>query len=65
MPVNVRPFNKLIRVDATLELIGREKVIARAVHFALTRLSRGSGNRQAQIRQLLANTRDERTFSGT
>ena len=56
---------RLFGIDTATELVIGQKVIVHPIDLAGTRLSCGSGNRQAQVRVKVTHTRDQRSLSCT
>ena len=61
--VDLGPLNKLTVCHAAVELLARQKKVVDAVDLTFAWCSRGSRNRQAQVRAALAHTSDERTLA--
>ena len=61
--MDLGPLNKLTVCHAAVELLTRQEKVIDAIDLAFAWGSRGSRNRQAQVRATLANTSDERTLA--
>ena len=61
--MDLGPLNKLTVCHAAVELLARQEKVIDAIDLAFTWGSRGSRNRQAQVRATLAHTSDERALA--
>ena len=63
--MDLGPLNKLTVCHAAVELLARQEKVVNAVDLTFAWCSRGSRNRQAQVRATLAHTSDERALACT
>ena len=61
--MDLSPLDKLTVCHAAVELLARQEKVVDAVDLTFTWCSRGSRNRQAQVRATLAHTSDERALA--
>ena len=61
--MDLGPLNKLTVCHAAVELLARQEKVVDAVDLTFAWCSRGSRNRQAQVRAALAHTSDERALA--
>jgi hypothetical protein len=63
--MDIGPLEELATLNACGEVLLAEEVIRLAIHLPVSRGTRGSRDRQAEVRPLVANARNQRALPRT